>query len=106
MSKQYVLVTAISHFRMRYCIPVDELRAENPDATDEEFNAIEWAEDCVTLESVKEFSQQHISEDIIDTRIISEEEMLRQFDEDNSYLSTWSRQKKIEYVNDWPSNLD
>jgi hypothetical protein len=104
MSKQYVLVTAISHFRMRYCIPVDKLRAENPDATDEQFNAVEWANECVTMQEVEEFSQAHISEDIVDTRLVSEEEMLQQFDSDNDYLHSWSRDKKIEWVNNWKSD--
>lgn len=105
MSKQYVMVTAISHFRMRYCIPVDELRKENLDASDEQFNAVEWANDSVTAQEVDEFSQYHISEDIIDTRVISEEDMLSQFDEDNDYLSGWSKQQKIDYVHRWKSNF-
>lgn len=105
MSKQYVIVTAISHFRMRYSIPVDELRAENPDASDSEFNAVEWANDCVTMNEVDEFSQMHISEDIVDSRVVSEEEMLQQFDEDNPYLNSWSREQKITSVCNWKANL-
>lgn len=101
MSKEYVLVTAISHFRMRYCIPVDELRKENPEASDEQFNAIEWANDCVTMNECDEFSQAHISEDIVDTRVVSEEEMLRQFDEDNDYQRSWTREQKIAFVHRW-----
>jgi hypothetical protein len=105
MSKQYVLVTAISHFRMRYCIPVDELRKENLDATDDQFDPVTRAKDCVTMNEVDEFSQAHISEDIVDTRVVSEEEMLRQFDEDNDYLRSWTTDKKIEFVHRWKSNL-
>lgn len=105
MSKKYVMVTAISHFRMRYCIPVDELRAENPDASDEQFNAIEWANDCVTMNEVEEFSQMHISEDIVDSRVVSESEMLAQFDEDNEYLSSWDREQKLASVHRWKANL-
>lgn len=106
MSKEYVLVTAISHFRMRYCIPVDELRKENADASDKDFNAVEWANDCVSMQECEEFSQAHISEDIVDTRVVSEDEMLRQFDEDNTYLSGWTREKKIESVHRWKQNYD
>ena len=105
MSKEYVLVTAISHFRMRYCIPVDELRKENLEASDEQFNAIEWANDCVSMSECDEFSQMHISEDIVDSRVVSEEEMLRQFDEDNPYLQGWTREQKITSVHRWKANL-
>lgn len=98
MSKEYVIVTSISHFRLRYCIPVDELRADNPEG---DFNAIEWANDSVTMEEVSEFSQLHISEDIIDTQIVSEEKMLEVFDSDNDYLKSWSKEKKIEFVHRW-----
>lgn len=101
MSKEYVIVTTISHFRMRYCIPVDELRKENLDASDEQFSSIEWANDCVTMNEVEEFSQMHISEDIIDTRVVSEKEMLSQFDTDNDYLRSWSEQQKIDHVHRW-----
>lgn len=101
MPKEYVIVTTISHFRMRYCIPADELRKENLDASDDQFDAIEWANDCVTMNEVGEFSQMHISEDIIDTRIVSEDEMLAQFDKDNSYLTSWNKQQKIDHVHRW-----
>lgn len=101
MSKEYVLVTAISHFRMRYCIPVDELRKENAEASDEQFDPVSWANDCVTMEECEEFSQMHISEDIVDSRVVSEEEMLQQFDEDNPYLNSWTREQKIESVRRW-----
>jgi len=105
MTKQYVLVTAISHFRMRYCIPVDELRAENPEASDEQFDPVSWANDCVTMNEVDEFSQAHISEDIVDSRVVSEEEMLQQFDEDNDYLKSWTREQKIDHVQRWKVNF-
>jgi hypothetical protein len=96
--EKYVVVTAISSFRMRYCIPVSELQAMNPDA---EVDPENWAMDSVTMEEVDEFSQLHIGEKIIDTAIMSEDEMLSIFDKDNDYLSSWSREKKIEFVKNW-----
>lgn len=60
---KYVIVTAISSYRMRYCIPVDELQKLNPDVPIEG-HEIEWADDCVTSEDVDEFSQMHIGEQI------------------------------------------
>ena len=97
---KYVIVTAISSYRMRYCIPVDELQQLNTDVPIEG-HEIEWAEDCVTCGEVEEFSQKHIGETIIDSEIITEEEMLNKFDSDNDYLKDWSKEKKIQHVRHW-----
>jgi len=97
---KYVIVTAISSHRMRYCIPVDELQNMNT-CVPVEGHEREWAMDTVTMNEVKEFSQDHIGEQIIDSRVVDEEEMLRQFNEDNDYLKSWTTEDKIKYVNDW-----
>ena len=97
---KYVIVTAISSYRMRYCIPVDELQKLNTDVPIEG-HEIEWADDCVTAEEVDEFSQMHIGEQIIDTEIVTEEQMLSKFDIDNDYLSDWTKEKKIEFIRSW-----
>jgi hypothetical protein len=99
MPKQYVLVTAISHFRMRYCVPVDALDSEDEDV------AVHKAKMLVDNQEVQEFSQLHISEDVVDTQILSEDELLAQFDADNDYLRSWTDEKKIEWVNNWKSDL-
>ena len=100
---KYVIVTAISSYRMRYCIPVDELQKLNTDMSIDG-HEIEWANDCVTSEDVKEFSQMHIGEQIIDAEIVTEELMLSKFDADNDYLSGWTEDKKINYVRNWKCN--
>ncbi len=97
---KYVIVTAISSYRMRYCIPVDELQELNVEVP-VEGREIEWAEDCVTCDEVVEFSQKHVGETIIDSEILTEEQMLEKFDADNDYLKDWTREKKIEYVRNW-----
>jgi len=102
---KYVVVTAISSYRMRYAIPVDELQRMNPDVSIEG-REIEWANDSVTCEEVKEFSQKHIGEQIVDTKVISEDEMLDLFDKDNDYLKDWSTEKKIDYVKKWRLNYE
>jgi len=100
---KYVVVTAISSYRMRYCIPVDELQRMNPDVSIEG-REIEWANDSVTCEEVNEFSQKHIGEQIVDSKVISEEEMLELFNKDNEYLKDWTTEKKIEHVRNWRYN--
>lgn len=99
MSK-YVIVTAISSYRMRYAIPVDELQQLNPDVPIEG-NECDWANDCVTCEEVQEFSQKWIGETIIDTITADEENMLKQFDADNDYLKDWSKEQKLKHVRNW-----
>jgi hypothetical protein len=85
---------------MRYCIPVDELQELNVEVP-VEGREIEWAEDCVTCDEVVEFSQKHVGETIIDSEILTEEQMLEKFDADNDYLKDWTREKKIQYVRNW-----
>ena len=101
---KYVIVTAISSHRMRYCIPVDELQKMNINVS-VEGNEIEWANDCVTCDELNEFSQTHIGEQIIDTIIVDEDDMIKQFDNDNDYIADWSKEQKIKHVHRAPENL-
>jgi hypothetical protein len=98
MTEKYVIVTAISSYRMKYCIPVSELQELNPEHP---VQPKEWAMDCVTMNEVKEFSQHWLGEQIVEAREMTEEEMLSLFDEENEYLNSWSREKKIEHVKNW-----
>ena len=97
---KYVIVTAISSYRMRYCIPVDELQQLNPNVPIEGQEGI-WASDCVTCDEVEEFSQKWIGETIIDTYEMTEEEIIQQFDIDNEYLKDWSLERKLAYIHKW-----
>jgi hypothetical protein len=91
MSK-YVLVETLSQYRMRYVIEVPD------DHNDGEVpcSAITWAEDTVTMEEMKEFSQKWLGETIIGSREIDKPEILRLCDEDNGYLTSWTDEEKIE----------
>jgi uncharacterized protein YnzC (UPF0291/DUF896 family) len=87
---KYVLVDAISMFRQRYAVAVpDELS---------DTQAREWAGDSVTCEDVEEFSQLHLGETISSYRVMTEEELLEQFDMDNDYLASWKPEKKLQCV--------
>lgn len=94
---QYVVVTAISSHRMRYVVPMSELQKLNEDCQVDP----KWALDLVTMQEVKEFSQDHIGEQISDMFIVSEEEVLDLFDRDNEYASDWSRDYKIASIHHW-----
>lgn len=49
--------------------------------------------------NLKEFSQQHLDEIISSIREISDEEYMKMFDEDNAYLSTWTKDRKLNFIN-------
>ena len=91
MSKDYIVVTCISSFRMRYVMHKDDL-------TKKHGTAIEWAEDTVTQENCEEFSQKHMGEYITDTTTMNEDEMLELFDKDNDYLRGWGKERKVEWI--------
>ena len=87
---QLVLVECVSMFRMRYLVEV-------PIGIDDYgYDKKEWALDTVTMEEAKEFSQQHIGETIVSSRVISKEEALALCDQDNDYAANWSEEQKIE----------
>ena len=94
-NKDYVVVTTVSQFRIRYVMHKDELQNLN---TEHMVEPIEWANDTVTLNECEEFSQEHLGETIMDSRMISEEEMIELFDKENDYLKEWSTEQKIKWV--------
>ena len=94
-NKDYVVVTALSSYRMRYVMHRDDLQKFNPL---DPVNAIEWANDTVTMDECEEFSQEHMGEYIVDTVEMDEEEMLELFDRDNTYLGSWTKDQKVAMV--------
>lgn len=99
MSK-FVLVEALSQYRMRYVIEVPDNHAEvGPDSFG--CSAITWAEDTVVMEEMKEFSQKWLGETIIGSREVTREEILQMVNEDNDYCNgkygePWSDEKKMQ----------
>lgn len=83
---QWVLVEAVSSFRMRYMVEVPAGKSE-------------WALDTVTMEEAIEFSQGHLGEQIVSHRVVSKEEALELFDADNAYLKGWSEEQKMKSFN-------
>jgi adenosyl cobinamide kinase/adenosyl cobinamide phosphate guanylyltransferase len=79
--KEWVLVDCVSTFRMRYLVEVPEGKKE-------------WALDTVVMKEAKEFSQEHIGEQIVSHRVVTKEEALAICDEDNSYCASWNDEQK------------
>jgi hypothetical protein len=91
MSK-YILVDAISQFRMRYVIEVPDTH------NDGEYpcTAEQWAMDTVTMQDAKEFSQEWLGETVVSAHEITNEHIIKLCDEDNEYCKSWDREKKME----------
>ena len=94
MKKEYAAVTTISTFHHTYIVPLDQLQKLNPEQPVDE----SWLADCVTMDQVEEFSQEHLGEQIVNVFTLNEKEVLETFDDKNSYLSSWPTQQKIEWV--------
>ena len=94
LSKKYAVVTTVSSFYHYYVVPLDLLQELN----DEQPVEKNWLEDLVVCHEVGEFSQKHIGEQILESSIVDEENILKLFDKQNQYLSKWSKEKKIDYI--------
>lgn len=105
MKDKYAVVTVVSSFKQRYVIPFSELQKTNEEVKLTDKLAIEWANDSVTCEEVKEFSQKWLGETIIDTHLVEEEEIMKIFKEDNKYLAegpdAWTDAKILDYCRRW-----
>jgi len=55
-----------------------------------------WALDTVSMNEAKEFSQEHIGEQIVSHRVVTKEEALALCDKDNDYGSSWDEELKIQ----------
>jgi hypothetical protein len=77
MKTEFILVETISQHRMRYLVEVPEGKTS-------------WAEDTVTMEQAKEFSQKHLGDVITSSRVISKKDAIKLFKEDNDYLKNWN----------------
>jgi len=91
--KEWVLVETVTMFRNRYMCEVPEGKKL-------------WALDTVTCEEAKEFSSEHIGEQIVSHRVVTEEEALKLFDEDNDYMSGWTKEKKMETAFTFESDIE
>jgi len=92
--EQYVVVTTISQFKIRYAVPLSELQKENELAPVDP----KWALDGVTCQEYEEFSQEHLGEVITDWCVDNEEQILERFDRENDYLAGWTKEQKLKNI--------
>ena len=81
---EWVMVEALSQFKVTYMVEVPKGKAE-------------YALDTVAMEDAKEFSQEHLrpTDIILNHRVVSKEEALKLCDERNEYGSKWDEETKI-----------
>jgi len=83
---KYVMVECLSQFLQRYMIEVPEDSSVSP---------IEYAEDTVTMQEMKEFSQKYLGEVIIGSRELTYDEVIQFCDKDNDYAKNWDKEQKL-----------
>ena len=79
---EWVLVETVSIFRHRYMVQVPKGKAD-------------WALDTVVCNQAKEFSQEHIDENIVSHRVMELDKALELCDNDNSYGKSWNVDTKM-----------
>lgn len=78
-----VMVECVSMFRIRYIV-------ETPD------DHPEYALNSVALQEPTEFDQEHLSETIVSHRVVTEEEVIKEYDNASlAYLSEWTKEQKL-----------
>ena len=90
MSK-YILVDAISQFRMRYVVEVPDSHSDG----EYPCTAEQWAMDTVTMSEAKEFSQEWLGETIVSAHEITNEHIIKLCDVDNEYCKSWTTEEKM-----------
>lgn len=90
---ELVLVESISTFRMRHVVEVPKGKAE-------------WAMDTVVCQEAKEFSQQHIGDQIVSHRVMTKEEVVALSDIDNDYCKSWTEEQKLETFVTWKKDYE
>ena len=98
---QWVLVEAVNTFRTRYMVEV-------PVGIDDfGKDKVEWALDTVTMNEAKEFSSEHIGEQIISHRVVTKDEALVLCDKDNDYTKPWDDELKMKtFFTTWEEQND
>ena len=93
MSK-IVLVETVSTFRHVYAVRLPD--GEPADyALDDVVCNMDLDNSLLT-----EVSQNHIAENIYDYHVVTEDEYLELFDRDNGYLSSWTKEQKLNLIYD------
>ena len=102
MEDKFVKVELISSFRQTYVIPYEALQEMNTKVQLTDELALQWAEESVMCEEIKELAQQWIGENVFDKSIINTEQAIKQFRKQNpDYSKEMSDAQIVDWINDW-----
>lgn len=88
--KKIVMVEALSQFKLKYCIEVE-------DDIDHALDEVIMREGDTDF---KEFSQEHLEPTVFLSHYeINKDEYLKMFDKDNYYLRSWTEEQKLQFIN-------
>lgn len=87
MTKQYAVVETESIFKMRYVIPIDDIK--NVDSISSK-----------DIEKAQDLSQTYVGDRILDKFVCTEAQILDLFDESHPYLQNLSEAEKLKIIND------
>ena len=102
MSKEYVVVTTLSHFKLKYAIPAEDFESlgfKEPIDTKK-------LESYIEAGNIKEFSQQHLGEVASDVSVYTDEDIVELFNLDNAYLASWTTEQKIAWIDKYKEAID
>jgi hypothetical protein len=97
--QDYVIITTLSHFRLKYAIP----RTEFDKLYSEPIDTKQLAE-AITAGSYKELSQLHLGEIVQDVSVVNQADAITIFDAENAYLRDWSLEQKLKFLESWDEN--
>jgi hypothetical protein len=97
MSDNYVIITTLSHFKLKYAIPQADFDALGFKEPIDQEKLVE----LVSSGRVRELSQTHLGEVLGDISVYTEADALTIFDIDNAYLKNWTVEQKIAYMQKW-----
>jgi len=89
MSK-YVMVNAVSMFNMKYVIEV-------PDEVEDK-DLLDHVKKQVDEENTKEFTQRHMGETVSNYDVVTQQDILDTFRNEEPYFAEWSDEKILQMV--------
>ena len=88
MNSKIFVVETVSIFKHTYYISAEE-------ASHAEDEVVCRLDDATFTEG----SQKHITETIVDTKTLTEDQFIELFDRENDYLKSWSKEQKLNMIN-------
>lgn len=106
MKDRYVVLTAVSSFRQRYVVPISEVQKWNEEVKATDKLSEQWVAEAVDGEEINEFSQKWIGEQVLDSTILEEEEILALWQKDNPDVTETDipMSRRLSMIRNWKAD--